>query len=95
VHTRAVLRDPRAYEVLDPNDFGLARNIEVGSRYTGRYAVGHRAALLGLELTKEEIAELTCILKTRTERGSLSQEEVDTFILSWHQEKKGSLIWER
>ncbi len=95
VHTRAVLRDPHAYEVLDPCDFGLERNIEVGSRYTGRYAVGHRAARLGLELTKEEITELTHILKARTERGPLSQEDVDTFILSWHQEKKGSLIWER
>lgn len=94
VHTRAVLRDPRAYEVLNPGDFGLARNVDLGSRYTGRYAVGHRATTLGLQLEKEEIAELTQILKSRAEQGALSQEEVDTFIRSWHQDKKGSLIWE-
>src|ERR1700680_3990722 len=27
VHTKAVLRNPRAYEVLNPNDFGLARHV--------------------------------------------------------------------
>src|SRR5437588_6950847 len=38
VHTKAVLQNPRAYEVLDPSDFGLMRHIDIGSRFTGRYA---------------------------------------------------------
>ena len=59
IHTKAVLRNPRAYEVLNPNDFGLARHIDIGSRLAGRYAVGHRATLLGLELDADEIAQLT------------------------------------
>ncbi len=83
VHTKAVLRNPRAYEVLDPADFGLARHVEVGSRVTGRYAVGHRAASLGLELSSIEVAALTHALKARAENGVLNQEEVDTFIQSW------------
>jgi homocitrate synthase len=94
VHTKAVLSNPRAYEILDPGDFGLSRSITVGSRITGRYAVGHRAASLGLELNNDEVIRLTQALKERSERGSLSQEEVDTFILNWYQEK-GNLIWER
>jgi homocitrate synthase len=89
-----VLSNPRAYEILDPSDFGLSRSITVGSRITGRYAVGHRAASLGLELNNDEVIRLTQALKERSERGSLSQEEVDTFILNWYQEK-GNLIWER
>src|SRR6266849_44451 len=46
VHIKAVLRNPRSYEVLIPTDFGLMRSIDVGSRFTGRYAVGHRAETL-------------------------------------------------
>lgn len=94
VHTNAVLRNPRAYEILDPGDFGLARSIQVGSRITGRYAVGHRAASLGFQLSGDEIMHLTQALKERAERGSLSQDEVDTFIRNWYQEK-GNFVWER
>ena len=95
VHTKAILQNPRAYEVLNPTDFGLMRHVDIGSRFTGRYAVGHRAASLGLRLSGEEIASLTQALKERAELGSLSQEEVDSFILTWHQEKGTTLVWER
>jgi homocitrate synthase len=94
VHTKAVLQNPKAYEVLNPRDFGLVRNVDVGSRYTGRYAVGHRASLLGLQLDGDKIAELTQALKARAEQGALTQEEVDAFITTWYQEK-GNLVWER
>lgn len=87
VHTKAVLQNPQAYEVLNPGDFGLERQVDVGSRFTGRYAVAHRAALLGLQLNDDEIIELTQALKVRAELGSLSLEEVDIFIHSWHQER--------
>lgn len=88
IHTRAVLRNPRAYEVLDPGDFGLVRHLDVGSRFTGRYAVGHRAALLGLHLSGEEVCALTQALKERAEQGPLSQEEVDAFIRAWAEGSK-------
>src|SRR5256714_10177908 len=94
VHIKAVLRNPRSYEVLVPTDFGLMRSIDVGSRITGRYAVGHRAETLGLSLTNDEVSHLPQALKEHAENGSLSQEEVDAFIHSWYQEK-GSVTWER
>src|SRR6266480_921046 len=93
VHTKAVLRNPRSYEVLVPTDFGLMRSIDVGSRITGRNAVGHRAETLGLSLSNDEVSHLTQALKEHAENGSLSQEEVDAFIHSWYQEK-GSVTWE-
>jgi len=89
VHTKAVLRNPRAYEILDPGDFGLARSIQVGSRLTGRYAVGHRASTLGFQLSGDEIIHLTQALKERAEAGSLSQDEVDTFIRKFFQPPTG------
>ncbi len=95
VHTKAVLRNPSSYEVLNPGDFGLARHIDVGSRFTGRYAVEHRATTLGLHLSGDEVCALTHALKARAEHGSLSQEEVDTFIHTWYREQERNLAWER
>src|SRR5437868_11250871 len=86
VHTKAVLKNPRSYEVLAPADFGLMRSIDVGSRFTGRYAVGHRATALGLRLSNDEVCHLTQALRERAECGSLNQEEVDAFIHSWWEE---------
>jgi len=94
VHTKAVLRGPRAYEALDPGDFGLERQIDAGSRYTGRYAVGHRAASLGLQLSGDQVGHLTQAIKSQAENGALNQHELDAFIHSWYQEK-GELVWER
>lgn len=94
VHTKAVLRDPRAYEVLDPADFGLNRSIDVGSRFTGRHAVAHRVASLGLQLDDEEIGQLTLALRARAEEGSLAQNEVDACIRNWFSESRRN-SWER
>lgn len=94
VHTKAVLHNPGAYEVLNPDHFGLARHVDVGSRFTGRHAVRHRALELGLNLSAEEAIQLTGALKERAEHGALSAEEVDAFIHTWYQEK-GTLVWER
>ena len=87
IHTKAVLRNPRSYEVLDPTDFGLARHVDIGSRLTGRYAVGHRAAALGLRLSDNEVSYLTQAIKERAEQSSLNQEEVDAFIHAWWEER--------
>lgn len=87
IHTKAVLCNPHAYEILDPLDFGLTRHIDAGSRFTGRHAIAQRAVALGLQLNSTEIADLTQALKARTEQGPLNQEEVDAFIHTWHQAK--------
>ncbi len=91
VHTKAVLRNPRAYEALDPSDFGLTRHVDIGSRVTGRYAVGHRVAALGLQLSTSEIASLTHDLKVRAETGTLNQAEVDLFIHEWSRTRYSTL----
>src|SRR5260370_41693828 len=70
VHTKAVLRNPRSYEVLTPSDFGLMRHIDIGPRLTGRYAIGHRAATLGLDLNNDEGRNQTQALDARTEHRS-------------------------
>jgi homocitrate synthase len=95
VHTRAVLRNPRAYEVLDPSAFGLDRRLDIGSRYTGRHAVGQRASELGMHLNSEEIGQLTAALKTRAEAGALSPDEVDAFMRAWYVQLRAGMPVER
>jgi homocitrate synthase len=95
VHTKAVLRDPRAYEALNPGDFGLDRRLDIGSRYTGRHAVGQRARELGMRLSEEEIGQLTGALKTRAEAGALSLDEVDAFMRAWYVQQRASAPVER
>lgn len=87
VHTKAVLHSPRSYEALNPEDFGLERTVDLGSRLTGRFAVGQRAANLGLQLDTPEVSLLTQAIKERAEHGSLCQEEVDAFIHAWWQHR--------
>lgn len=86
IHTKAVLNNPQSYEALNPLDFGLSRQVDVGSRFTGRYAVAHRAATLGLHLESDDIRCLTLALKERAELGALDTATVDAFIQSWYQD---------
>ncbi len=94
IHTKAVLNHPGSYEILDPDDFGLQRHVDLGSRYTGRHAVAQRVSVLGLEAVGEEVQLLTSALKAQAEQRSLNQQEVDEFIQSWYHQRR-SLQWER
>ncbi|MEO7020752.1 MAG: homocitrate synthase, partial [Ktedonobacteraceae bacterium] len=78
-------------EALNPSDFGLDRRLDIGSRYTGRHAVGQRATELGMHLSDEETGQLTNALKARAETGALSLEEVDIFIRTWHEQLRAGV----
>lgn len=82
LHTKAVLREPRTYEALDPGDFGRERSVLIGHRLAGRHALAHRAASLGLQLNGEAIAAVTARLKALADRGPLTSEEVDAILLA-------------
>lgn len=39
IHAKAILANPSTYEILKPEDFGMSRYIDIGSRLTGWNAV--------------------------------------------------------
>lgn len=80
LHTNAVLREPRAYESIDPAAFGRERNILLGSRLTGRNAIAHRARSLGLELSGDDLHQLTQQIKASADQRLLADHEVDDLI---------------
>lgn len=85
MHTKAVLADPGAYEVLDPARFGRERSILAGHRLAGRHAIGDRASALGVLLNDERLRGLTAEVKRRGDDGPLDGATLDALIVSWAQ----------
>jgi homocitrate synthase len=85
MHTKAVLADPGAYEILDPAQFGRERSILAGHRLAGRHAIGDRASALGVRLDDAGLRRLTAEVKRRGDDGALDVETLDALIVSWEQ----------
>ncbi len=83
LHSNAMLRDPRSYEVLQPERFGLDRQILRGHRLVGRNAIRDRAAELGVALDEDQIAAVTTEIKRLADSGPLADEQVDDLLVSW------------
>jgi homocitrate synthase len=83
IHAKAILNDPRTYEILDPQDFGLSRYISIAHKLTGRHAVGWRAEQLGLELDEEQIRRVTAHIKALADEKPLSLDDVDAVLKRW------------
>jgi homocitrate synthase len=88
IHTNAVLRDPRTYEALNPSDFGRKRSVLIGHRLTGRNALGHRAAALGLDLTDDALRQVASVVKTLADSAPLSDAQVDALLTGHSQTKE-------
>ncbi|NWG17003.1 MAG: homocitrate synthase [Chloroflexi bacterium] len=81
IHAKAVLADPQTYEILQPEDFGLTREIAVGHRLTGWNAIRNRALALGLSLDEATLKSITQTIKQRADRQPLSLPEVDALLM--------------
>ncbi len=80
IHAKAVLADPQSYEAINPEDFGVSREIAIGHRLTGWNAVRSRAQKLGLDLDDAAIQNVTRIIKERADVQPLTMDEVDALL---------------
>jgi homocitrate synthase len=83
VHTKAVLADPRTYEIFDPAVFGMERTIAVAHALTGRAAIAARARALGLAFDPATLRAVTTAVKRRADDGPLTETELDELLQSW------------
>jgi homocitrate synthase len=83
MHTKAVMLNPGAYEIIDPQDFGLQRTISIAHRLTGRNAIQHRALELGLHFGDSQLREITQEIKRMADSGPLTIEQLDELLRSW------------
>jgi homocitrate synthase len=83
LHSNAVLRDPRAYEVLTPERYGRNRQILRNHRLVGHNAIRDRAQALGLGLSDDQLRAVTDEIKRRADNGPIEDTEVDELLLAW------------
>lgn len=80
IHAKAVLNNPDSYEILRPEDFGLTRYIHVAHRLTGWNAIRDRARQLNLQLSDQQIKEITATIKKLADVRSLTLDDVDSLL---------------
>lgn len=84
VHAKAILANPHTYEILNPSDFGLSRYILFASRLTGWNAIKSRVEQLNLDLTDDQIKEVTQKIKKLGDVRALNIDDVDSIIKDFH-----------
>lgn len=65
---------------MKPEDFGLSRYIEIGSRLTGWNAVKSRVEQLELEMTDDQVKDVTAKIKQLADVKTQSMDDVDTVL---------------
>ncbi|KAI9299091.1 homocitrate synthase [Neoconidiobolus thromboides FSU 785] len=85
IHAKAILNNPSTYEILKPEDFGMERYVSIGHRLTGWNAVKNRASQLRLDLTDDQIKEVTQKIKLLADIRPQSIESVDSILREFHE----------
>jgi homocitrate synthase len=83
MHLKAMLANSGSYEIIPPEAVGVARQLIVGSRLTGKHAVAYRAREMGLKFGEGELKDITARIKDMADRGQLSAEELDRVLREW------------
>lgn len=55
IHQDGVLKNRESYEIINPNDVGIDENTIALTARSGRAALKHRLAILGIELSQEKL----------------------------------------
>ncbi|PDW03393.1 homocitrate synthase [Candidatus Viridilinea mediisalina] len=83
LHTKAVLADPRSYEVLDPAAFGRTRTVAVAHRLVGWHAIAERARELGIYLNEAAAREAAARIKALGDEHELDSTSVDEILYEY------------
>ncbi|MFL5302757.1 MAG: homocitrate synthase [Anaeromyxobacteraceae bacterium] len=83
LHLKAMTVNPGSYEIIPPEAFGLTRRLIVGSRLTGKHAIGYRAREIGITFGESELKAITQRIKEMADQGSLSEELIDKVLREW------------
>jgi homocitrate synthase len=81
IHTKAVLADPSTYEILQPQDFGLSREVAIGHRLTGWNALRERSLKLGLALDESTLRAIAQDVKRKADICPLPLNEIDHLLM--------------
>lgn len=88
IHTNAVIKNPKSYEIFDIEEFGLSRTLEVGHRLLGKNVIEMLGREIGLNHSREEYLQITKELKALTDKRRYSVEEIKDYIINWNSKMK-------
>lgn len=83
MHTKAVLADPRSYEVLDPSLFGRTRTVAVAHRLVGWHAIAERARELGIYLSEAQARAAAARIKSLGDDHDIDSTTVDELLYEY------------
>jgi homocitrate synthase len=83
MHLKAMTTNPGSYEIIPPEAFGLSRKLIIGSRLTGRAAIGYRAREIGITFGEEQLKAVTKHIKEMYDAGEFSEEQIDQVLRKW------------
>ncbi len=77
IHVDGVLKNPKLYEAIDPEQVGVVRKISIG-KHSGKAAIKHRLDMLNLAASSEEIELLRLRINEIAEsrKSDLSDEDL-------------------
>ena len=83
MHLKAIYLNPGAYEAIPPEVFGVGRNIQIGSKLTGKHAIAFRARELGLHFGDDALRAVTDKIKALADHGDLDDEHLNDILKNW------------
>jgi homocitrate synthase len=83
MHLKAMTMNPGSYEIIPPEAFGLSRRLIVGSRLTGKHAIGYRAREIGITFGESELRAITHKIKELADKGNLTEDQIDDVLREW------------
>jgi len=83
IHTNAIIKNPKSYEIFNIEDFRVERKLEVGHRLLGKNVIESLGREMGLSHSREEYIMITAELKALTDKRRYTEEEVKEFIRNW------------
>ncbi|EGG00462.1 uncharacterized protein MELLADRAFT_50387 [Melampsora larici-populina 98AG31] len=92
IHAKAILANPSTYEILKPEDFGMTRYVPIGHRLVGWNAVKSRVEQLDLELSDEQVKDVTAKLKALADVRTQTNEDVDVLLRVYHKAIKAGTL---
>jgi homocitrate synthase len=95
IHAKAILNNPETYEILKPEDFGVSRYVHIAHRLTGWNAVKHRVQQLQLDMTDDQIKEVTTVIKNLSDVRQQSLDDIDMLLRQYHHKNNEQVVQEQ
>ncbi|PYI52915.1 2-isopropylmalate synthase [Paenibacillus flagellatus] len=77
IHQDGMLKNRSTFEIMDPEQMGIPRNMIILGKHSGRHAIKHRVGELGIELTEQQLEELFVRFKeTADEQKRVTDEQL-------------------